>query len=90
MWRFHSCGYLSKRAAYREEKHPKREKQIVGSKVGREESSKTLAIRHGAIAFGVCSARFLFCFDVIFIHYAPFPCFWNGYVYSVPLSVGSM
>ena len=30
------------------------------------------------------------CFGPVFPHYAPFPMFWNGDVYPVPLYVGSM
>lgn len=46
--------------------------------------------RHGAAGFGVCPAGFGTCFYPVLPHCALIPPFWNGNVYSVPLSVGSV
>lgn len=51
---------------------------------------KSVKGRHGAAGFGVCPAGFGTCFYPVLPHCALIPPFWNGNVYSVPLSVGSV
>jgi hypothetical protein len=38
----------------------------------------------------MCSASFQSCFGAVFLHFGPFPMFWNDNVYPVPFHVGSM
>lgn len=59
-----------------------REKYAADSKDGSVGPSNPSDIRHGITGFGVCPDRFQFCFGVVFLHYASFPCFWNG-MYSL-------
>lgn len=51
---------------------------------------KRADIRHGDAEYGVCLAGLQTCFSSVFLHYASFPSFWNGNVYSLPLYARSI
>ena len=53
-------------------------------------SEERFDIRHGDTEFGACPDDFQSCFAPGFPHYAPFPAFWNGNIYPVPLYVGGI
>ena len=67
----------------------KEEKTCFSNKTERSwKSEECFAIRHGDADFRDCTAVFQSFFGPVFPHYAPFPMFWNGNVYPVPLYVG--
>ena len=84
-------GQLPRRAADWVWSQPKRKKDVPVKKAERTwRSEEHFDIRHGDAEFGICPAAFWHCFVPILPHYALFPPFQNGNVYSVFLYVGSM
>ena len=79
------------KGANREWNQPKRKKYMAANRTKRSwRSEEYFDNRHGDAEFGVCSVGFRSCFCLVFPHYAPFPTFWNGNVYILPLYVISM
>lgn len=78
-----SMGYLL-RIQTRCETSP-RDKYEVNKAANSLKSEERFAIRHEDAEFD----GFRSCFGTVFPHYAPFPLFCNGNVYSVPLYTGS-
>ena len=82
-------GYLSRKAANWEWNQPVGERSVLQSTglkgVGDLQGTLTSDM---VMQFGVCSAGFQSFFGPVL--YAPFPMFWNGNVYPMPLYVGSM
>ena len=86
-----AVGNLPKKTGKREWNQFKRKKCVAVNKAERSwRSEEHFDIRHGDTEFGVCPAGFWSRFGSVFPYYAPFPVFWNGNAYPVPLHIGSM
>lgn len=69
---------------------PAQEKVVVNKAERSWRAEEHFDLRHGDAEFGDGPAGFRFCFGPVFPRSAPFLLFWNGNIYYVSLSVGSM
>ena len=88
---FRDVRFLPRKAADLVWKQSKGETCVSVNKADRtRKSEEYFDIKHGDAEIEVCPASFWSSFGLVFPHYALFPPFWNGDVYSGQLYVGNV